>query len=313
VPTAAPTAAPSPSAAPSPTAEPTPGIPGDWQAFAHPSGRWQVQYPADLLRREDLGDGLTIFISQDRTTFLAVDSLVADGAFYGNTGEGLRNRARDALDRIYGQPPRQVDVAEATPPWEANLTFATALGSTGQALCEQRGRRLGDYDVLGVIVGYKVANAATAGPLVGAVFDTLVAPVADPFRYCAHAVAGTPAGPIGEFAGPARYTGPAQPFAGPRGAPLAWRCADGAVLGCEPDAAGAMCLRLNVSREPSPALVDHCRRNPDAAPPAAIVVDSVFEWTCRGGAPTIVRQRVPFDQIDKLGYLVGPWREIGRP
>ena len=309
-PTATP-ALPSPGPA---AAHPTPVVPGDWQTFTHPSGRWRIQYPANHLKREDLGDGLTIFISADRATFVAIDSFVASAAFYGNTGEGVRNRARDALERIYGRAPQQIDIHEPAPPWEAHLTFVTALGSTGQARYEQRGRGLGDYHVLGAIVGYKIAAAATAGPFAGAVVNTLTVPHADPFLYCAHAVTATPAGPTGELPGPARYAGPAQPFRGERGEPLAWRCAEGKVLGCAPDPTGDNCLRLNASREPAPALVDHCRRNQDdAAPPlAAVGPGSVYVWACRGGAPVIVRQRLPVEQIDRYGYLIGAWRELPR-
>lgn len=309
-----PTATPAPPLPGPASVQPTPGLPGNWQPFTHPSGRWRIQYPADQLKQEDLGDGLTIFISADRTTFVAVDSFVASAAFFGNTGEGMRNRARDALERIYGRAPQQIDIHAPPPPWEAQLTFVTALGSTGQALYEQRGRGLGDYHVLGVVVGYKIAAAATARPFTGAVVGTLTVPHADPFLYCAHAVTATPAGPLGELSGPARYAGPAQPFRSERGGPLTWRCAEGRVLGCEPDATGDTCLRLNVSREPAPALVDHCRRNQDdaAPPPAAAGPGSVYVWACRGGVPVIVRQRIPVEQIDRDGYLIGAWRELAR-
>lgn len=141
--------------------------------YTHPDGWWSLRYPADMLHVEDLGDGVTIFISQARSTFAAVDSYLADGNAYGNTGENLRNRARDTLQRIYSTPPIETDIL-GTPdaPWETGIEFATARGSQGIALYQQPRRNQSDYRVYGFIYGYKVANEATALPMLQTVKES---------------------------------------------------------------------------------------------------------------------------------------------
>ena len=124
--------------------------------YRHPSAQWSVEYPSDLLHPEDLGNGVTVFISQDRGIVAAVDSYVAEGDAYGNTGEDLRNRARGTLARIYGRPVDEENIVTAPGGrWATGITFTTERGSKGEALYEQRGRAQGSYRVNGFLFGYK--------------------------------------------------------------------------------------------------------------------------------------------------------------
>jgi hypothetical protein len=135
--------------------------------YSDPAGRWSIQYPADILRVEDLGQGTIIFISRDRKTVVAVDSYDAAGNAYGNTGEELRNRARDTLARIYGRPVNETDILSSpTGDWETGITFTTDKGSTGEAVYQQPGRDARDFQVYGVLYGYKAGAEASQPALV---------------------------------------------------------------------------------------------------------------------------------------------------
>jgi hypothetical protein len=117
--------------------------PGELATYHSPDGAWSVSYPAQLLHPEDLGGGLVIFITRDRKAFAAIDSFLDDRYLYGNTGEDLRNRARDTLERIYGQPVRDEAVIGEWPAgtrWQAGISFTSAGGANGAALYEQRDR-----------------------------------------------------------------------------------------------------------------------------------------------------------------------------
>ncbi len=132
------------------------------QTYTAPDGSWQISYPDDLLHVERLG-ALVLFISADRGTVAAVDTLLGDGATYGNTGEGLRNRARLSLEQIYGAPVSEALDAPAPPaPWATGVGFTTAKGSTGAALYMQPASERGDFRVFGFLMGYKAQNAAVA-------------------------------------------------------------------------------------------------------------------------------------------------------
>ena len=142
---------------------------GRMETYIGPGNGWAITYPADLLHPEQLGDGTVIFISQDRGTVAAVDSYIGQATTYGNTGEGLRNRARDTLARIYSRPVEQTGAVERPGVrWEVGLSFRTAGGSGGEAVYEQRGRQGGNYRVHGVLFGYKTNNAASAAAMVSA-------------------------------------------------------------------------------------------------------------------------------------------------
>lgn len=162
------TASPSPaSAAVRPAPSPAPAPSG--RIALDPAGRWSIHPPAGL-NREALGDAVTLFISPDRSTFVAVDSFVADGTLAGNTGEGLRNRARDTLARIYGREVTTTGVVERGDlgAWEQGITFSTDQGSTGRALYRQPGRETDDFRVYGVLIGSRPPGAVSQERLIAA-------------------------------------------------------------------------------------------------------------------------------------------------
>src|SRR6185503_12994402 len=72
--------------------------------YTHPDGLWSVQYPSDLLHPEQLNSEVVIFISKDRHTVAAVDTLLASADAYGGTDDGsvLIGRAQATLRQIYG-------------------------------------------------------------------------------------------------------------------------------------------------------------------------------------------------------------------
>jgi hypothetical protein len=126
------------------------------ETYRSDDGSWSVQYPPDLLEPQQLSVDITLFISKDRATFFAVDTYSSDEPEYGNTGEGMRNRARIAASIIYGKDVDMVDVlANPAGPWEMGITFETDKGSEGEALYEQAGFDEGDKQVYGVLFGYK--------------------------------------------------------------------------------------------------------------------------------------------------------------
>ncbi|HEU5088668.1 MAG TPA: hypothetical protein VFT99_14530 [Roseiflexaceae bacterium] len=101
------------------------------QTYVDPAGRWQISYPAGVLSPEVLGNGSTIFISRDRSTFIAIDSIPGDDA----SDEALHGRAMRALTRIYGKQPQTITALEQLDaPWQAGVSFATKKGSEGVAL-----------------------------------------------------------------------------------------------------------------------------------------------------------------------------------
>jgi hypothetical protein len=126
--------------------------------YTSPDGAWSIQYPSGLLHPENLGDGTIIFISDDRSTFAAVDSYIYPGSAFGNTGEELRNRARDTLARIYGRPVNETGIIQQPGGrWQTGVSFSTERGSQGAAFYEQRGWP-GNNRVNGFLYGYKAAN-----------------------------------------------------------------------------------------------------------------------------------------------------------
>ncbi|HSH80247.1 MAG TPA: hypothetical protein VLA19_17100, partial [Herpetosiphonaceae bacterium] len=178
-PTLVPTTAPIQTAPVASTAEPvapTAAAASQVETYTHPTGAWSVQYAPALLQVGDLGDGVTIFVSNDRSTFAAVDTYAAGGDEFGNTGEGLRNRARDTLQRIYGKPVDETGVIGApAQPWEVGITFATDGGSKGEAVYEQRGRTAGSFGVTGFLYGYRAAGESVVLPLLQAMRASFVA------------------------------------------------------------------------------------------------------------------------------------------
>lgn len=145
---------------------------GKLATYTHPDGLWSVQYPSDLLHPEQLNSEVVIFISKDRHTVAAVDTLLASADAYGGGSDGsvLAGRAQAALRQIYGARVKNIAAIEApSAPWEIGITFNTTKGSRGAAVYEQRGRTQGDYAIHGFLYGYKAYDAKKMLPALQAI------------------------------------------------------------------------------------------------------------------------------------------------
>ncbi len=137
--------------------------------YTDPNGGWSVQYPADLLQIEHPSETLTVFISKNRHTVAAVDAFLASGNMHGNTGEDLRNQARDTLEKVYGKPVDETDIVQVPQrPWKTGTTFRTDKGSKGEALYMQPGLNRGNLHVYGFIYGHKAVDEAEMRPILEA-------------------------------------------------------------------------------------------------------------------------------------------------
>jgi hypothetical protein len=146
--------------------------PAGLATYTHPDGLWSVQYPADLLHPEQLSPEVVIFISKDRHTVAAVDTLLANADAYGGGADGsvLVGQAQAALRQIYGKSIKNTGTIKApTAPWEIGMTFSTARGSLGEAVYEQRGRGQADYRINGFLYGYKAYDAKKMLPVLQAI------------------------------------------------------------------------------------------------------------------------------------------------
>ena len=140
--------------------------------YTHPDGLWSVQYPSDLLHPEQLNPEVVIFISKDRHTVAAVDTLLANADAYGGGSDGsvLAGRAQATLRQIYGAAAKNIAAIKAPgAPWEIGITYSTAKGSRGAAVYEQRGRAQGDYAIHGFLYGYKAYDAKKMLPVLQAI------------------------------------------------------------------------------------------------------------------------------------------------
>ena len=136
--------------------------------YTHPDGLWSVQYPSDLLHPEQLNPEVVIFISKDRHTVAAVDTLLANADAYGGGDDGgvLAGRAQATLRQIYGAGVKNIAaIAAPGAPWEIGITYSTAKGSRGAAVYEQSGRKQGDYAIHGFLYGYKTYDAKKMLPV----------------------------------------------------------------------------------------------------------------------------------------------------
>ena len=125
------------------------------QTYVDPAGRWQISYPAGILSPEVLGNGSTIFISKDRSTFIAIDSIAGDDA----SDQALHGRAVRALTRIYAKQPQTITALEQLDaPWQAGVSFETKKGSEGVALyfVDASGEQGWTY---GVVLGSKKTSS----------------------------------------------------------------------------------------------------------------------------------------------------------
>ncbi len=148
---------------------------GEWATYVDDGGNWQIDYPVDLLTPERLNEDVVIFIGQDRSTVLAVDSYVELARNYGNTGENMRNRSMQTLAVIYGRPVSMVDIPyRPAPPWRTGVDFATDLGSKGEARYWQPDLdQIGPtYRAYGVLFGFKAHNEVELLPVMLAIRES---------------------------------------------------------------------------------------------------------------------------------------------
>jgi hypothetical protein len=167
-------------------------------------------------------------------------------------------------------------------------------------------------------LSHALAGPALAACVLAACASGSPAATGDPFSYCAA---------VGTIDAPdARYRGPAVPesiarglqraFGAPAETPLepfvrgtSWRCMDGAVYACTVGANLPCGERADTDRAPRPAVIDFCRREPDAAMVPMYVTgrSTVYEWRCAGGTPEIARQ---VTAADARGFLSSVWHRI---
>jgi hypothetical protein len=124
----------------------------------------------------------------------------------------------------------------------------------------------------------------------------------------------------------ARYTGPKLPDAVAKGlrkaaglagdAPMTeqgafWRCAEGKVKACYVGANLPCQTKADMSKTPSAAINDYCKANPnaDVVPAAAAGRATVYEWSCKNGAPQVGKQ---VGQVDTQGFRSDIWYEVAK-
>lgn len=161
---AAPTDGATPTSLPSPTAtRPAPATPklppSGFALYINPDQLWSLRYPANRLASTIQNDGSIRFRDPSGAILATVDTYVAKGNEYGNTGEGLRNRARDEAERILGKPVKTTNVLSLDgPAWETGIAFTTDDGMVGEAAYGQRGRQENDFRVYGLLQAYKAGT-----------------------------------------------------------------------------------------------------------------------------------------------------------
>jgi tetratricopeptide (TPR) repeat protein len=134
--------------------------------YINPDQLWSMRYPSNQFRVEILPSGMILFRSVDTSMWLAVHSYMAKGNEYGNTGEGLRNQARDMLTQILGQPPsNSIPLAKTEYPWDTGITYSASGGITGEAIYSQPGRTDGNFQVYGILFGYPTSKPSALSAL----------------------------------------------------------------------------------------------------------------------------------------------------
>lgn len=93
---------------------------------------------------------------------------------------------------------------------------------------------------------------------------------------------------------------------------FAWRCMNNAVWVCA-QLNSPICGKANISREPTKAMIDYCKMDPDAAVIPMVVMGQEHppadDWACRQGAPTVTRQLFT---PDPRGYPPDLWKKLAR-
>jgi hypothetical protein len=144
---------------------------GKLATYTHPDGIWSVQYPSSLLHVEQLNPDVTLFISKDRHSFVAVDTF---DATIEAPNSVLIGRGQAVLRQIYGKAVKNTGELEFPGArWATGFSFATAKGSIGEAVYHQNGRIEGNYRIYGMAYGYKVAAERAMLPVLENVRESL--------------------------------------------------------------------------------------------------------------------------------------------
>jgi len=114
----------------------------------------------------------------------------------------------------------------------------------------------------------------------------------DPFEYCSYV--GTIDEPDGRWVGPPTPDPVVAAFSAGRYDPAltVWRCMGGQVWACNLGV-NLPCGKAETSREPTPAMTDFCRHNPDSTIPFSTTGHAnIWNWQCDFGNPKIFRSNV---------------------
>jgi hypothetical protein len=92
-------------------------------------------------------------------------------------------------------------------------------------------------------------------------------------------------------------------------APVAWRCADGAIMACSVGLGMPCGTKPSMSRVPARAAINFCRAFPDIDKPLPNLGGeiSAYQWVCRHGWPQLIGYQ---PDLDGEGYLDRYWFEI---
>ncbi len=140
----------------------------------------------------------------------------------------------------------------------------------------------------------------------------------DPFAYCG--AVGNADAPGSQYAGPAMPVNVAKALQKASGAPADaplepflkgsfWRCMDGKVYACFVGANLPCESKANTDKTPTQAEADFCKSNSSAdfIPAAVTGHDTIYEWACKDGQPSIAKQVF---QVDSRGFIKEIWYEI---
>jgi len=139
----------------------------------------------------------------------------------------------------------------------------------------------------------------------------------DPFAYCT--AVGTIDTPDGRYIGPqvpesvakalqTALNTPDLPIEVLQGRSF-WRCMDGSVYACFVGANLPCEVKADIDGTPTQEERDYCQQNPNSDFIPAVVTgrETVYEWRCAEGVPTIVKQIV---QTDARGFQSDIWYKL---
>jgi hypothetical protein len=155
------------------TVYPSPTPLAQFALEVQPDQLWSLQNVPAQFQARAIDDRLTQYTRTDRNVIFVVDTYVGTAGEAGNTGEGLRNRARAAVAQLYPVGVRETGVLDpGFSRWDTGISFTTANGASGEALYAQPGRGSGDYRVYGFIFAYRTELDKTALPLLQVIRDS---------------------------------------------------------------------------------------------------------------------------------------------